>query len=207
MTGLPARRLEDTDQWVNRMEIHSQTSTRKYVVAEKVTGGVPSGTWACSCPGWKRTGRCKHLTTMGLTPMPRAMGTGARAATGSAAFRDSAYQHYDPRAGGGFGTPEDWIAAAAAAAAGRGAYVPPARPGPGRVTGDMQLLGLEEMPADAAGLVRAMRRRARVLHPDVVHPTDNEHRARFPQCPRCDEAAVAFTAMTRAYDRLLRRYR
>lgn len=55
--------LPDNQQWTNRIEIKSSSSTRLYVVAQRKT----SGEWACSCPGWKRYRYCKHLSAM--TPM------------------------------------------------------------------------------------------------------------------------------------------
>ena len=49
--------LMENDQWENRLEIHSETSSRKYVVAQnKKTSG-----WGCSCPGWRTHRYCKHL--------------------------------------------------------------------------------------------------------------------------------------------------
>ena len=68
----------------------------------------------------------------------------------------------------------------------------------------MALLGLTVMPADVKDLVRAMRIKARKLHPDVVHPTDMNH---VPAgCAECDSANRAFTAVMQAYERLLTRY-
>jgi len=49
--------LPDTDQWRNRIEIRSESSSRVYVVAQRKA----SGEWACSCMGWKRHRHCKHL--------------------------------------------------------------------------------------------------------------------------------------------------
>lgn len=43
-----------------RMEVRSESSSRKYVVARrKGTGG-----WECSCMGWIRHRHCKHLDVM-----------------------------------------------------------------------------------------------------------------------------------------------
>lgn len=57
--------LPDNQGHTNRMEIHSETSDRIYIVAQAKS----SGEWQCSCPGWimKKPGRerfCKHLTAM-----------------------------------------------------------------------------------------------------------------------------------------------
>jgi hypothetical protein len=53
--------LPDNDQWVNRMEIRSETSSRIYIVAQRKS----DGSWGCSCPGWKAHRHCKHLRAMG----------------------------------------------------------------------------------------------------------------------------------------------
>lgn len=50
--------LEDTNQWHNRFEVKSRTSSRLYVIAQRNT----DDTWGCSCPGWRHHRRCKHLT-------------------------------------------------------------------------------------------------------------------------------------------------
>lgn len=46
------------------MEIHSETSSRVYIVAQNNRNGVDHGRWECSCMGWKRHRHCKHLTAM-----------------------------------------------------------------------------------------------------------------------------------------------
>jgi hypothetical protein len=50
------------NQWVNRTEIRSETSNRVYVVAQHAQKRF----WGCSCPGWRRHRRCKHLDRLGL---------------------------------------------------------------------------------------------------------------------------------------------
>jgi hypothetical protein len=50
------------NQWVNHTEIRSETSNRVYVVAQH----AGKRHWACSCPGWRRHRRCKHLERLGL---------------------------------------------------------------------------------------------------------------------------------------------
>ena len=54
--------LPDNDQWENRFEIHSETSDRVYVVAQHKM----LRHWGCSCMGWKRYRKCKHLSGIGL---------------------------------------------------------------------------------------------------------------------------------------------
>jgi hypothetical protein len=49
--------LPDNEQWTNRVEIKSETSSRLYTVAQN----KKTGQWGCSCPGWKRHRHCKHL--------------------------------------------------------------------------------------------------------------------------------------------------
>lgn len=58
----PDTRLPDTDQWVNRFEIRSETSDRVYVVAQHRT----KRHWGCECPGWRRWRKCRHLAAMSL---------------------------------------------------------------------------------------------------------------------------------------------
>jgi hypothetical protein len=52
--------LPDNSVYENRMEIHSESSSRKYVVAQSKS----NGNWSCSCMGWIRHRTCKHLKTM-----------------------------------------------------------------------------------------------------------------------------------------------
>jgi hypothetical protein len=52
--------LPDNDQWTNRIQIRSETSSRLYTVAQNKR----TGEWACSCTGWKRWRHCKHLDVM-----------------------------------------------------------------------------------------------------------------------------------------------
>lgn len=57
---LGATVLEDNTQWKNRMRIRSASSSREYIVAQNKSNLE----WGCSCMGWKRYRRCKHLTAM-----------------------------------------------------------------------------------------------------------------------------------------------
>lgn len=169
------------DQWTNRIEIRSETSSRIYVIAQRVS----TGAWECSCPGWKRYRHCKHLETMVPSQLPAAPPRATGESDGST-FRDSAYRHYDPRHG--FGSAEEWVRAAEEAAWGRGRYRPTGQPQPS-LAADLAQLGLTELPADVKELVAAMRRMAFKTHPD--HGGTPE----------------AFTAMFTAYERLLTNYR
>jgi len=56
--------LPDNGTHRNRMEIGSETSSRLYIVAQNNRHGVDHGRWECSCMGWKRWRKCKHLTAM-----------------------------------------------------------------------------------------------------------------------------------------------
>jgi hypothetical protein len=61
--------LPDNSQYTNRFEIRSESSNRIYVVAQHKT----SRWWACSCPGWVRFRKCKHLSALGLPAGQRPM--------------------------------------------------------------------------------------------------------------------------------------
>lgn len=52
--------LPDTKQWINRFEINSESSNRIYVVAQRAN----LSEWGCSCMGWKRYRKCKHLSSI-----------------------------------------------------------------------------------------------------------------------------------------------
>jgi len=54
--------LPDNDQWKNRFEVRSESSNRVYIIAQH----KKKKHWACSCPGWKRYRKCKHLTAVGI---------------------------------------------------------------------------------------------------------------------------------------------
>lgn len=51
--------LPDDGRWESRFEIRSESSDRIYVIAREKR----SQKWACSCPGYLRHRKCKHLTT------------------------------------------------------------------------------------------------------------------------------------------------
>lgn len=185
------------ENWTNQTEIKSESSSRIYIVSEKVNDGIPTDTWGCSCPGWKSHGKCKHLAVMGLrsarepnlsnlsvTPH-RGVNPTKR---GRDSFSDDAYSHYDIR--NGFGSPDEWIRLAEQRAYGRGRYKAPRRTwhAPSQAA-DLLLLSLPKMPADAKALVKAMRKQAYIDHPD-----------------RQGGDTERFKAMINAYERLLQYY-
>lgn len=67
-TNLPALRinpdvmLPDNDQWENRFEVRSESSNRKYTIAQNKR----KRHWGCSCMGYKRFRHCKHLAAIGV---------------------------------------------------------------------------------------------------------------------------------------------
>lgn len=54
--------LPDNDLWRFRFEINSETSNRKYTIAQHKV----KKHWGCSCPGWRAHRNCKHLQAMRL---------------------------------------------------------------------------------------------------------------------------------------------
>jgi hypothetical protein len=54
--------LPDNDQWQFRFEIRSESSNRVYTIAQN----KKKKHWGCSCPGYKRYRKCKHLQSMGI---------------------------------------------------------------------------------------------------------------------------------------------
>ena len=190
-----------TDQWTNRVEIRSESSSRIYTLAQRKPGG-PGEPWYCSCPSFKShratdsAGRttCKHLRGAGLQgPVEQRHGGGPRRSPTRDSFADDAYRHYDPSFG--YGSAEEWARAAEGFAQGYGRYRggrssgrPCTSRGPRSSRSDLELLELSEMPADASGVTAAMRRMAFKLHPD------------------CGGNAKDFIAMFDAYKRLLRFY-
>jgi len=105
--SIPAPTLPDTAAYVNRFEIKSETSDRVYIVAQSKTGRW----WSCSCHGWLRHKKCKHLTALGLPSnhqpfeptrkeVPMARKTFAEI--------DAARPRYDTSKG--MGDPAEWVA-------------------------------------------------------------------------------------------------
>jgi len=60
--------LEDNGQWTHRIEVHSSSSNRVYVVSQNKS----KRHWGCSCPGWCNRRKCKHLTSLGLPAFEKA---------------------------------------------------------------------------------------------------------------------------------------
>ncbi|MBN8852654.1 MAG: SWIM zinc finger family protein [Sphingobacteriales bacterium] len=54
--------LPDNHQWQFRFEVKSETSDRVYIISQNKKRRF----WACSCPGWKRHRKCKHLIALDL---------------------------------------------------------------------------------------------------------------------------------------------
>lgn len=54
--------LPDNDQWENRFEIRSESSSRVYVVSQN----IKKRHWGCSCPSYRVRRACKHLRAIGL---------------------------------------------------------------------------------------------------------------------------------------------
>jgi len=52
--------LEDNRSHTNRFNVRSETSDSLYVVAQNKS----TGEWGCSCQGWIRYRRCKHLANL-----------------------------------------------------------------------------------------------------------------------------------------------
>jgi hypothetical protein len=54
--------LPDNDQWQFRFEVKSETSNRKYTIAQNKR----LKHWGCSCPSYRVRRYCKHLTSIGV---------------------------------------------------------------------------------------------------------------------------------------------
>ena len=50
--------LPDNDQWINRFQAKSTSSSSLYTIAQRRS----DKTWGCSCVGWRNHRKCKHLT-------------------------------------------------------------------------------------------------------------------------------------------------
>lgn len=114
------------DQWVNRIAIKSESSSRLYTISQRAPGGLAEP-WYCSCPIFCtrrqiRDGRvsCKHLRAQRKEGPKNESATAApvRPAARSS-FTDADYQHYDPSREG-YGSPEEWYRQAEDAAFGSG---------------------------------------------------------------------------------------
>jgi hypothetical protein len=54
--------LEDSNTWQLRFQVQSETSDNLYTISQHKI----KKHWGCSCPGWKRYRKCKHLAAVGL---------------------------------------------------------------------------------------------------------------------------------------------
>lgn len=52
--------LPDNAQYKNRFTIPSETSNRLYTISQRKSNDE----WCCSCRGWIRHRKCKHLTSI-----------------------------------------------------------------------------------------------------------------------------------------------
>lgn len=57
--------LPDNGIYVNRFYVKSDSSDNNYIISQNSSTNY---TWGCSCPGWKRFRKCKHLKKLGLIP-------------------------------------------------------------------------------------------------------------------------------------------
>lgn len=62
ITQMAEEILPDNSQYTNRFNVRSETSNSLYVVAQN----KQKRHWSCSCRGWIRHRKCKHLTACGL---------------------------------------------------------------------------------------------------------------------------------------------
>jgi len=58
----PSDAMPDNKDYTNRFEIRSETSNSIYLVAQHKTKRY----WTCSCMGWIRYRKCKHLGALAL---------------------------------------------------------------------------------------------------------------------------------------------
>jgi len=104
-------RLPDTEAWVNRFEVKSESSDRVYIIAQSKSGRW----WKCGCHGCIRHGSCKHLRACGLPgnyqpfEPPRPEREDETMAKKSFAEIDASRRRYDP-AKEGHGDPAEWVA-------------------------------------------------------------------------------------------------
>jgi hypothetical protein len=100
-------------------------------------------------------------------PRPRLTDTereAKRKARAAFTFSDAAYKHYDP-AREGYGSADEWIAAAEALAGGNRGFFK-SRPNQPRINPDLVTLMLEEMPSHIDGLKKAFKNALFLHHPD-----------------------------------------
>ena len=160
--------LPDNDQWTNRFEIKSASSSRLYVVSQNIIGGH----WACSCPGWRTRRHCKHIDSIRkVSPQVRTLAP----LLGTADDRGRVSTHKDPTLGyrqyvGARGSEADWQRAFSYRMG-----IDAAR----KVVGDKSPRGILGVSAtDSFDTIKsAWRRLIRTCHPDIVG--NDSRRAEF----------------------------
>lgn len=60
--------LPDNGAWTNRIEIHSSSSNRVYIISQNKA----KRHWGCSCPSWCNRRKCKHLDALNLPAFEKA---------------------------------------------------------------------------------------------------------------------------------------
>ncbi len=176
--------LPDNAAFHHRMQIKSGSSDKLYVVAQSKA----NGTWQCACNGWKSHRHCRHLDAMlpkllaayggGVAKLPEKASKVAgpvksrlppgeaerrKAARAKASWANTNYERYD--ASGGFGSVEDWIGAAEAAAKGHNSYLTGAARKGGKAA-DLAWFDLDNLPFAVAGLKTAFGKACLKYHPD-----------------------------------------
>ncbi len=93
-----------SDQWDNRIEVKSETSSRLYIVSQHVAHRH----WGCSCPAYRTRRNCKHLASLGLpgNEKPHEIETKANKPEPKLNTFLSGYREYDE--GEGRGNPQEW---------------------------------------------------------------------------------------------------
>jgi hypothetical protein len=119
-----------------------------------------------------------------LTPEER---EARRKARNAYTFSEAAYKHYDPRTEG-YGSAEEWIRQAESIASGRGALGATVGPKKTGVARDLELLNLDDLPANIDGLKKAFRNSLFIAHPD--YGGTNE---------QCRDVLAAFERLSKHY--------
>lgn len=110
-----------------------------------------------------------------------------RKARNARTFSDAAYKHYDPKTEG-YGSADDWIAAAEAMAGGRAHLHAGTDRKKTGLERDLELLNLTELPLTVAELKRAFRNTMFTVHPDYGGTND-----------QCRDVLTAFERLSKHY--------